>query len=137
MSNRGADVKITIKNGKYVFKTGSLRQVPEHLDLVDALNQLFLCMCYITVSQLIKARLVHCAGFVENNIQTLVFGKKAGKSSLILEKMRHGATTLSDDLLMWLPNKTEFLYLGLPIRMRHPLVGWEEHSKKKSELIGV
>ena len=63
--------------------------------------------------------------------------KKAGKSSLILEKTRHGATILADDLLMWLPNKTEFLYLGLTIRMRHPVVGWEEHSKKKSELIGV
>ena len=136
IENRDADINITIKNDKYVFNTALLRQVPEHSDLIDALNELFLCICYNITSRLNKARLVHCAGFVENNIQTLIFGrKKAGKSSLVLKKARHGATILADDLLIWLPNKTEFLCLGLPIRMRRPLIGWQEQSQSKSEFI--
>ena len=135
-ANSDADVNITIKNDKYVFKTALLRQVPEHSDLIDALNELFLCICYILTSRINKARLVHCAGFMENNIQTVIFGrKKAGKSSLILKKARHGATILADDLLIWLPKKAEFLCLGLPIRMRRPLLGWEEQPERKSEFI--
>ena len=118
------DVDVTIEDGQFNIATDLARKVPIRDDLIDALNEFFLCLAYLLTSKTKGACLLHGAAFEESGLYSIVFGKKkAGKSSLIFQKAKDGATILADDLMIWRPKSAEVVCIGLPLRMRRPVVG--------------
>lgn len=118
------EVNVTLENECFNITTHLARTVPLRSDLIDALNEFFLCLAYLLTSKKNGAHLLHCAAFEESGVYSVVFGKKkAGKSSLVFQKAKDGATILADDVMIWLPKSAEVICIGLPLRLRRPVVG--------------
>ena len=129
-------IMVLFENGRFNIKTDLIKPVPSRSDLIDTLNEFFLCLAYLSVTRIKGAKLLHCAAFNEDKKNVVVFGKKnAGKSSLVLSKAQAGATILADDLLIWLPKSATVMCVGLPIRMRRPVVGLNKTSSDKPQFI--
>lgn len=129
-------IMVLFENGRFTIKTDLIKPVPSRSDLIDTLNEFFLCLAYLSVTKIKGAKLLHCAAFNEDKKNVVVFGKKnAGKSSLVLSKAQAGATILADDLLIWLPKSATVKCVGLPIRMRRPVVGLNKTSSDKPQFI--
>ena len=127
---------VLFENGRFAIKADLTRPVPSRIDLIDTLNEFFLCLAYLSVTKIKGAKLLHCAAFNEDKKNVVVFGKKnAGKSSVVLSKAQAGATILADDLLIWLPKSAKLMCVGLPIRMRRPVVGLNQTSSDKPQFI--
>ena len=121
-NSKQADITVTHHNNQFIFETILAKSVPSHTDLIDTLNELFLCIAYIVTNKIRGAKLLHCAAFKDNDENVIIFGrKKAGKSSLALKKVQSDAILFADDLLLWIPRSAQFICLGLPIRMRRPI----------------
>lgn len=129
-------IMVLFENGDFTIKTDLMKPVPSRSDLIDTLNEFFLCLAYLSITKIKGAKLLHCAAFNEDKKNVVVFGKKnAGKSSVVLSKAQAGATILADDLLIWLPKSATLMCVGLPIRMRRPVVGLNQTSSDKPQFI--
>ncbi len=81
------EVTVTLEKNCFNITTQLARTVPVRSDLIDALNEFFLCLAYLLTSKKNGAHLLHCAAFEESGVYSVVFGKKkAGKSSLVFKK---------------------------------------------------
>jgi len=130
------DLTIRKDGDDYVITSILAKPVPVRRDLIDALNEVFLCLSYLITARTFGAYLLHCAAFRVDGVNILVFGKKnAGKSSLMLEKARQGATILADDLMIWLPQAAEVMCVGLPLRMRRPVLGLDHGAAVTPQFI--
>ncbi len=118
------DIIISVKDRAFVIQTNLSKRIPAQTDLIDALNEFFLCLAYLVTAKTHGAQLLHCAAYTKAKQNVVVFGKKkAGKSSLVFEKAQSGETILADDLLIWLPKLAKVMCIGLPLRMRRPVRG--------------
>ena len=107
-------------------------------DLLDALNEFFLCLSYLLANKNPALKLLHCASYVDANQNVILLGeKRSGKSEQILAKAMAGHKIYADDLLLWHPEKGEFMALGLPLRLRRSAVSLlKDASIKDRFLIG-
>lgn len=129
-------IMVLFEDSRFIIETDLIKPAPARSDLIDTLNEFFLCLAYLSVTKIKGAKLLHCAAFNEDKKNVVVFGKKnAGKSSLVLSKAQAGATILADDLLIWLPKSATVKCVGLPIRMRRPVVGLNKTSSDKPQFI--
>lgn len=105
-------------------------------DLLDALNEFFLCLSYLTANKNNCFKLIHCASYVEDDKNIIVIGqKKSGKSELVLSKAISGNLIYADDLLLWNPKKGVFISLGLPLRIRKSSPLLSDHTLIKDKFL--
>ncbi|MDV7270595.1 hypothetical protein RYZ20_06750 [Thioclava sp. A2] len=108
----------------------------QHRDMIDTLNEFFLCLSYLLCAAKPSTILLHCAAFVEGSQNHIVVGEKnRGKSTLVYQKAAGGTKILADDLLLWDVPEGVFMTLGLPLRMRRPLFGLAEHPDHKQKFL--
>jgi len=120
----------------FKIATPMAKTVSGRSDLIDILNEFFLFVAYYVTAKLEGASLLHCAAYKHDGKNTIVFGKKnSGKSSHVFSKSKEGAIILADDLLIWQPKSAMAICLGLPIRMRRPVIGLEGNQEKKPQFI--
>ena len=131
-----ADIQVGWENDQFFIESNLVKSVPKRVDLIDVLNEFFLSLAYLTTAKTEGAQLIHCAAFNVHGRQSIIFGKKnSGKSSLTFEKARVGAEILADDMLVWLPRSATFTCIGLPLRMRRPVIGLEGTEEEKKWFI--
>lgn len=130
------ELNVSLQNSKYHI-ISNLAYVPTpRSDLVDTLNEIFLCLCYMLTAKNRDSLLIHCAAFYENDRNSVILAsKKSGKSTLVLDKSQQGFSILADDLAIWFPTQGELMCLGLPIRMRRPIPA-EFHLKGQDFIAG-
>lgn len=93
------------------------------IDLIDVLNEVFVCLAYLYHHQRAQGDLIHCAAYIEGGENHIVVGpKNSGKSTLAHDKAKDGLHIFADDLLFWDPITGQFITLGLPLRLRRPVV---------------
>jgi len=124
------ELNISKKNNLYVINS-SLQYIPKpRSDIIDTLNEIFLCLSYLLAAKNHNARLLHCASFLENNsYKIVVASKKSGKSSLLFNKSQTGICVAGDDLILWFPKEGNFMCIGLPVRMRRPVIYKIDNNK--------
>lgn len=92
-------------------------------DVIDTLNEVFVCLAYLYDHQRGQGDLIHCASYLEQGENHIVVGpKNSGKSTLAHTKAKEGLHIFADDLLFWDPAVGQFISLGLPLRLRRPVV---------------
>ena len=118
------ELGVTLHNGKYHI-TSNLAYAPTpRSDLVDTLNEIFLCLCYLLTAKNPDGLLIHCAAFCEKDRNNVILAsKKSGKSSLVLDKSQQGVSILADDLAIWFP-------------MQGRLIPAEFHLKRQDFIAG-
>ena len=105
-------------------------------DLLDALNEFFLCLSYLLANKNTNLKLLHCASYVEADQNVILLGeKKSGKSEYVLSKAIAGHKIYADDLLLWQPKKSEFIALGLPLRVRRSTTSLANDSAAKDKFL--
>lgn len=116
------DLRISYDASGYTVKSIVLDSVKRHEDMIDALNEAFLNLSYITALKLGDWRLIHSASYCQNNKNHLIVGlKNSGKSTDVAIKATEKHKVFSDDLTLYNPITAEFVALGLPLRVRRPL----------------
>ena len=116
-------ISVTFSENCYFVDSILLNKPEAHADLISAINELLVNLVYLVANGEKNFRLVHCAAFVENKTMHVVVGKKnRGKSSLVYRKALEGNEIVADDLLIWQPKVGKFYALGLPIRLRRPVL---------------
>ena len=122
-ANAEPDVSISFYEDEYTISSKCYDIHFKQTDLISALNDTFICMAYHILTLVEGASLLHCAAYSINDQCNIVVGaKNTGKSTFIYEKARQGHRIAADDLLLWLPKRGLFKTLGLPIRMRRPVL---------------
>ena len=130
------DFHIYMEKEYFKIATPMAKTIPGRSDLIDTLNEFFLSVAYYVTAKFEGASLLHCAAYKHDGKNTIVFGKKnSGKSSHVFTKAKEGATILADDLLIWQPKSAMAICLGLPLRMRRPVIGLEGQQQKKPQFI--
>ncbi len=105
-------------------------------DLVDAVNIFFLLLVYNVKRLQPSSKLIHCAGYEQNNENTLVLGTHgSGKSMHVITQGILGNKVLADDLVLFYPRRGLFATLGLPIRLRRPIGEFIENYFNASDLL--
>jgi len=123
-ANSNAQLAVTFTNGGYTIDSVVLSQPEKYVEVVDGLNEFLVNLAYIVLRKYRNARLIHCAAYeIKGEAHLIVAQKNLGKSTLIYQKTCNGELVLADDLLIWLPQTAEFVCLGLPIRLRRPVLG--------------
>ena len=118
----GYDITLSYDGALYTIDSIILDAPRSYGDMIDALNEVFLCLSYLVAANTPDAVLIHCAAFEQDRTCSLIIGRKgAGKSSLMFEKAAAGARIFADDLLLYFPTKARFMALGLPLRLRRPV----------------
>ena len=117
------DLSATYLDGTYRIDSIVLHEPEMHADIMNALNEFLANLAYIASGTTHGALLVHCAGFYEHEKMNIVVGaKNQGKSALMYKKAREGAEIIADDLMIWAPKVGKFFALGLPLRLRRPVL---------------
>lgn|GEM_PF-607576 len=130
------DIMVSYKHQIFQIDALVLDGPRRHTDMIDALNEFFLCLCYQLCAQKKDTVLLHCAAFVEGGKNHILVGQKnRGKSTLTYKKAVEGTKILSDDLLLWDVPKGRFTTLGLPLRMRRPLYGAADHPEHRHKFL--
>jgi hypothetical protein len=118
----GYDVTLSYDGMRYAIDSVMLDAPRDYGDMIDALNEVFLCLSYHVAANTPEAVLIHCAAFEQDRTCSLIIGRKgAGKSSLMFEKAVAGARIFADDLLVYFPAQARCMALGLPLRLRRPV----------------
>lgn len=118
----GYDITLSYYGARYTIDSIMLDAPRDYGDMIDALNEVFLCLSYHVAANTPDAVLIHCAAFEQNRTSSLIIGRKgAGKSSLMFEKAAAGARIFADDLLLYFPTQARCMALGLPLRLRRPV----------------
>jgi hypothetical protein len=132
------DVVVMHKNDSFYIDSIVLDQPKVVDDLLDALNEFFLCLSYLVVNKTKGFKLLHCASYAEADKNIITVGpKNSGKSELILSKAITGKRIYSDDLLLWSTEKGIFISLGLPLRLRRTAISLiKDKSTKEKFLVG-
>lgn len=130
------DILVSYENEIFQIDATVLDAHRRHLDMIDTLNEFFLCLVYLLCAHKTGSILLHCAAFVAGRKNHIIVGQKnRGKSTLVYQKAAEGARILADDLLLWdVPNGL-FMTLGLPLRMRRPLYGIAEHPSHRQKFL--
>lgn len=116
-------ISLRHENGQYVVDALVLEAPKNHAAVVDALNEVFVCIAYLLCSDEPDSQLLHCGAYERNGRNTVVVGRKRSGKSVWIYKMAHaGAVIHADDILLWQPRAGLFKALGLPLRLRRPLV---------------
>lgn len=131
------DIEVLFSNDTFVIESIIDNKPKIRFDIIDALNEFFLYFSYRIVSKTkFKYRLIHCSAFQENNKNTIIIGeKRAGKSQLVLNKAQSDTLILADDLILWNTEKSNFVALGLPIRLRKTPHNLRQIEKLKSSFL--
>jgi hypothetical protein len=130
------DIEVRLEGEIFQISTKLTKPVPKRTDLIDTLNEFCLSLAYLVTAKTKNAQLLHCAAFDQDGVKSIVFGNKnAGKSSLVFEKAKQGAEILADDMLIWLPKTAEVVCIGLPLRMRRPVIGLNAYENNKPQFI--
>lgn len=107
----------------YVVDALVLSNPERHASVVGTLNEFYVNFAYLLAARTPKAVLLHCAAYQENMRNIILVGEKnSGKSSTVFQHAINGKCILADDLLLWRTDTAEFITLGLPIRLRRPIV---------------
>lgn len=113
------DIVVSFNDGLFSIETPLRYAAPKRVDMIDALNQFFLCLAYFISAKIKMTKLIHCGSFCDSGSYTIILGaKNSGKSTLLLQKSQQGNLVLADDLLLWFPMLGKFTCLGLPLRLR-------------------
>lgn len=116
------DVWLTYSADRYAIDSIVQRKPLFYDDLMDALNETFLSICYIVASQISNAVLIHSAAYQRGEAITLLVGEKgSGKSIQTANRAIDGCQIFADDLVLYSPKEGQFEALGLPIRLRRPI----------------
>jgi hypothetical protein len=111
------------QNDDYVVDARISEKVCRCDCLINALNEFLVFLAYSFQNQTDSGDLIHCAGFCEDQLNHIVVGpKNSGKSTLAHDKAMAGLSVYADDLLFWNTKAGEFVALGLPLRLRRPVV---------------
>ena len=133
-----ADISIAYQDESF-YVDASILEAPKVVDdLLDALNEFFLCLSYLTAGKNNTLKLLHCASYVQDRQNIILLGEKnSGKSQQVFTKAMAGYKIYADDLLLWHPKKSEFIALGLPLRLRRSAISLtQDDSIKDRFLIG-
>ena len=123
------DVTINFNGTDYLIDAKVLTKPQNHVDLIDALNRFYLCLAYYICGQNDEISLLHCAAFFEGNRTTIVVGKKnIGKSSIVYKKALQRVKIIADDILFWHQKLGKFSSIGLPLRLRRPVITWDGYN---------
>jgi hypothetical protein len=118
----GYEITLSYDGARYTIDSIMLDAPRDYSDMIDALNEVFLCLSYHVAANTPDAVLIHCAAFEQDRTCSLIIGRKgAGKSSLMFEKAAAGARIFADDLLLYFPAQARCMALGLPLRLRRPV----------------
>jgi hypothetical protein len=105
-------------------------------DLLDALNEFFLCLSYLLANKTQEFSLLHCASYTEAGKNIILLGdKKSGKSAKTLSKTIAGELIYADDLLLWHAKRGIFVALGLPLRLRRTMIPLIDSDTVKDKFI--
>ncbi len=105
-------------------------------DLLDALNEFFLCLSYLLANKTQEFGLLHCASYTETGKNIILLGdKKSGKSAKTLSKAIAGELIYADDLLLWHAKRGVFVALGLPLRLRRTMISLIDGDTVKDKFI--
>jgi hypothetical protein len=116
-------VSMTYCDGYYAVDSRVLDHPERHNDIMNAINETLVNLAYVIAQENDDTRLVHCAGFSERGQVNIVVGQKnRGKSALVYKKACEGAKIIADDLVLWRPKQGKFFALGLPLRLRRPVL---------------
>lgn len=122
-TNARAAIHVHHTDGQYDVDADVLRTPQHHSDLIDALNEVFVCLAYLVTGTIDGAVLLHCAAYgAADRCQIVVGDKNTGKSTRAYHQAYNGISIAADDLLIWTPKQGTFRTLGLPIRMRRPVL---------------
>lgn len=117
------EIIVARQNDGYFVDALVLTNPEHHSSIVGTLNEFYVNLAYLISSYTPEAVLLHCAAYQENNRNIILIGEKnSGKSSAVFQNALNGKVILADDLLLWRPDTAEFMTLGLPIRLRRPIV---------------
>lgn len=118
-----ADITVRFFDNAYHVDANVLETIQQHDDIIDTLNEVLVCLSYTMTTQTKGAVLLHCAAYGTTEACHIVVGEKnSGKSTLAYDRARSGQSIAADDLLIWIPRQGVFRTLGLPIRMRRPVL---------------
>lgn len=133
------DLSVTFEDNRFEIVSDSLDLATGYSDLVDTLNVVLIALARLYTKFRSDKLMIHCAAFISNNgLSTLVLGaKKSGKSSLTWQSACEGGTVLADDILLWNERAGNFECLGMPVRLRRPVL-WngEPEALKKGIIAG-
>lgn len=122
-SDNRAMITVRLSENTYLVDADVLESVQIHHDIIDALNEVLVCLSYTVTNQTKGAVLLHCAAYGTNNACQIIVGEKnSGKSTVAYHHACSGQSIAADDLLIWIPRQGVFCTLGLPIRMRRPVL---------------
>ena len=117
--SKDLDVSISYQDDLFCVDASILDKPKQTQDLLDALNEFFLCLSYLLANKNPKLKLLHCASYVESGENVILLGEKnSGKSDKTLSIALGGDKIYADDLLLWSVKTSEFIALGLPLRLR-------------------
>ena len=125
---------VTFFSDRYCVDSIVLNKEEIHTDIISAINDLLVNLAYLIPNSDDSLRLVHCAAFVENGMMNIIVGKKnRGKSSFVYQKALAGNEIVADDLIIWQPKLGKFHALGLPLRLRRPVLTLEGKQANSSD----
>jgi len=114
------DIK-TNQADKYQVYAPAIDFDKTHSDLVDAFNELLICIAYLACKKAPNMRLIHGGAMVrDGRIEILLGGHKAGKSSYLARYCNQQDALISDDLLL-IDEEHQLFGLGFPLRLRRPI----------------
>ena len=125
-------IEVAYEDKKYVVKGPNYISHP-HKDLVNTLNELFICVAFTIAHNFNHMRLMHCAAYANSKEAVLLFGKrKSGKSTLVTKKALADYKVYGDDICLWSTKGERIISLGFPIRRRRP-VFYEENNQSYND----
>lgn len=117
------EISVRFDNENYTVDSIVLTTPVRHTDIMNAVNEVLINFAYVITALNQNTLLLHCAGYCEGCLLNVVIGQKnRGKSSLMYQKALGGQTIVADDLLLWHPKVGRFTALGLPLRLRRPVL---------------
>ena len=116
------DVWLSYSANRYEIDSVVQKKPFVYEDMMDALNETFLNICYVIASKISDTVLIHSAAYRSGKSINLLVGEKgSGKSTQTANKALDGCQIFADDLVLYLPKEGQFQALGLPIRLRRPI----------------
>lgn len=115
---------MVIHEAEYIQTDARIHAAPlRRTDPIHALNDFFLTLAYLYANHHSRWELVHCAAISREGRNVLLLGdKKSGKSVMAIRHGVGGHGFIADDLLLWNTSRGVFKTIGLPPRLRRPVM---------------
>ncbi|NVK02876.1 MAG: hypothetical protein HWE12_15130 [Oceanospirillaceae bacterium] len=126
LEERPPQIRVQRTEDRYSIDAQVMAKPIVDSSIINILNEFFVVLAYQCCNADERAELLHCGSYRDGEKNFIVVGEKnSGKSTKMLQSALNGLEVLADDLLLWYPSSGEFVAVGLPLRLRRPVLNLE------------